>query len=54
MKEDKVIEDLKNKVVDICGEELGNQIIKLAYQLSKIDTLEKEVEALKNDIKKED
>lgn len=50
MEETEEIKELKEKIITMCGEELGSQIIKLSNQLAKIDILEDEIEKLKSDV----
>lgn len=50
MEETEEIKELKEKIITMCGEELGSQIIKFVYQIAKIDDLEKEIEILKKDV----
>ena len=52
MEETEEIKELKEKIITMCGEELGSQIIKLSKQLAKIDILEDEIEKLKRDVSK--
>jgi len=52
MKESEKVKKLEEKLIDMCGTELGNQIIKLSNQLAKIDILEDEIEKLKSDVSK--
>lgn len=52
MKESEKVKNLEEKLIDMCGAELGNKIIKLSNQLAKIDILEDEIEKLKRDVSK--
>ena len=52
MKESEKVKILEEKIIGMCGTELGNQIIKLSKQLAKIDILEDEIDKLKIDVSK--